>query len=219
MSNLYPFVEALVTAGCLAILVFIAAVVARSRGIWPAVGWTAVGAAWFLLVWELARAGMFEGSRPTARGAALAVMLVPPFAGAAALASQYAAALVRLAAPADLITVQAYRLVAVVALIALAGEALPAWLALPVGLGDSALGLAAISVARRLRAGAPGARSRARVWNLAGIMLATFTMVATLAAGRSTGYFFSLYPLVLLPTFIAPCSLLLHGATLTALRA
>jgi hypothetical protein len=124
---------------------------------------------------------------------------------------------VRPAAPADLIAVQAYRLVAVVALVALAAEALPAWLALPIGLGDSALGLAALSVARALRAARPSAGAQARGWNLAGVALAAFTIVATLAARRSSGYFFSLYPLVLLPTFIAPVSVGLHLVTGRAL--
>jgi hypothetical protein len=77
VSNLYPFIEALVMAGCLAILVFAPAVVARGRGVWTAMAWTAAGGAWFLFVWELARAGVFQGTRPAAPGAALAIVLVP----------------------------------------------------------------------------------------------------------------------------------------------
>lgn len=218
MSNLYPYVEALVIAACLAIVVFATAVIARSRGIGQALAWAAAGLAWFLLVWELARAGLFEGTRAGARGALLLVVAVPLAAGLAGLGSRGGATLTRLASPAELVVVQVYRLVGVVVLVALAGDALPAWLGLPIGLGDSLVGLTALSVSRQLKAPGPAALAQARAWNLAGAAVALFTIIGTLAAARSTGYFFSLYPLVLLPTFIAPLSLLLHAASLKTLR-
>lgn len=168
----------------------------------------AVGLGWFLVVWELARAGGLEGTRGSAPG---------PEVGMVAVALAVGWALLRLRpegrpAVADLVAIQAVRVVAVVALVALAGEALPAWLALPVGVGDSLVGLLAVGISRRLRSGAPGASRAAALWNLSGMALAAFVIAAPIASARSAGYFFSLYPLVLLPTFLAPVSLALHAA-------
>jgi hypothetical protein len=115
------------------------------------------------------------------------------------------------------VTVQAIRIVAVVVLLAFAGEALPAWLALPIGIGDTVLGLTAPWVAGRVRAGASGLGAL-RLWNVIGATIAVFTMVAPVSVAHSTGYFFSLYPLVLFPTFLAPSALLGHLATFHASR-
>lgn len=205
MANLYPYVEAAVMAACLAVILFAALGLAQRRGIWPAFAWAAVGLAWFLLVWELARAGAFEGTRGSGRVAEVAVMLVPLAAGLLLLRWGQSAS----PSPADLVTVQTVRVVAVVVLLAWAGEALPAWLALPIGAGDTLVGLAAPSVGRLVGAGGPRAAA-VRLWNAIGAALAIYTMAAPVASAHSTGYFFSLYPLVLFPTFLAPCALVLH---------
>ncbi|MBI2535630.1 MAG: hypothetical protein HYW06_01370 [Gemmatimonadetes bacterium] len=214
MSSLYPLVEAAVVAACLGVILFAVANVAARRGIWPAMAWAAVGLGWFLVVWQLARAGAFEGTRGSARVVAITAAVVSLALGWALLASSRRAR----SGVADLVTIQASRVVAVVVLLALAGEALPAWLALPIGLGDSLVGLTALGVARRLRGAAAGAARAAQVWNVAGVVLAVFTIAAPIASARSTGYFLSLYPLVLFPTFLAPGALGLHAVTLGALR-
>ena len=206
MSGLYPYVEAAVMAACLAVILFLVAALARQRGIGPAMGWAAVGVGWFLLVWELARSGAFEGTRGSGRLAEAAAILAPLLAVSLLLLRGR----FTLAAPADLVAFQTCRVVALVVLVAYAGEALPGWLALPIGVGDTALGVAAPWVARRARAGAGVAALRS--WNLIGAAIACFTMAAPLASAHATGYFFSLYPLVLLPTFLAPAWLLLHLA-------
>jgi hypothetical protein len=206
MSGLYPYVEAAVMAACLAVILFPVAALARQRGIGPAMGWAAVGVGWFLLVWELARSGAFEGTRGSGRLAEAAAILAPLLAVSLLLLRGR----FTLVPPADLVAFQTCRVVALVVLVAYAGEALPGWLALPIGVGDTALGVAAPWVARRARAGAGVAALRS--WNAIGAAIACFTMAAPLASAHATGYFFSLYPLVLLPTFLAPAWLLLHLA-------
>jgi len=200
MSSLYPYVEAAVMAVCLAVILFPVAALARQRGIGPAMRWAAVGVGWFLLVWELARSGTFEGTRASGRLAEAFVILAPLLAGFLLLLRGR----FTLATPADLVAFQTCRVVALVVLVAYAGEALPGWLALPIGVGDCGLGIAAPWVARRGRG--------VRAWNVIGAAIACFTMAAPVASAHATGYFFSLYPMVLLPTFLAPAWLLLHLA-------
>lgn len=206
MSGLYPYLEAAVMAACLAVILFPVTALARQRGMGPAMRWAAVGVGWFLLVWELARSGTFEGTQASGRLAEVAAILVPLVAGFILLRRGRPTV-----APADLVALQTCRVVAVVVLVAYAGEALPAWLALPIGVGDAALGVTAPWVARQARAGAAGLAAL-RVWNVIGAAIALFTMAAPVASAHASGYFFSLYPLVLFPTFLAPAWLLFHLA-------
>lgn len=215
MSGLYPLVEAAVVAACLCLVLFAVAHVAGRRGTWPAMGRGAVGLGWFLVVWELARAGGFEGTRSSAPGPQIAMVIVALALGWALLLSRQEDR----PAVADLVALQAVRAVGVVALVALAREALPAWLALPIGLGDPLVGLLALGTSRRLRRAAPEAPRAAARWNLFGMVLAAFVIAAPIASAHSTGYFFSLYPLVLIPTFLAPVSLALHLAIRRGLSA
>ena len=213
MSGLYPVVEVAVVAASLAVLLFALAVLAPRRGLWPSMAWTAVGLGWFLVLWELARAGAFDGTRGSGRAAGIMACL-----GTLAVAWALLSA-ARRPGPTvgDLIAIQANRVVAVVVLLALAGEALPAWLAVPIGVGESLVGVLALGVARLVPSNPGGGRAVA-AWNAAGVALAVFTIAAPIASARSAGYFFSLYPLVLFPTFLAPCALALHALTLKALR-
>jgi hypothetical protein len=214
MSSLYPVVEAAVIGACLTIVLYALGTMAGRLGLWPAMARAGVGLGWFLAVWGLARVGAFDGTRGSGRAVEIAVILVSLALGWALLASAQRAG----PSVADLVAIQASRMVAVVVLLALAGEALPAWLALPIGLGDALVGLTALGVARQLRRAAPGAARVTRAWSAAGVALAVFAMAAPIASAHSSGYFFSLYPLVLFPTFLAPCALALHAVTLKALR-
>lgn len=207
MGGLYPYLEAAVMAACLAVILFWVAVLARQRGMGPAMRWAALGVGWFLLVWELARSGAFEGTRASGRLAEVVAILVPLVAGSFLLLRGR----LKMVTPADLVALQACRVVAVVVLVAYAGEALPAWLALPIGVGDTVLGVTAPWVARRARAGTAGLPAL-RLWNVIGAVIACYTMAAPVAAARASGYFFSLYPLVLFPTLLAPSWLLMHLA-------
>jgi hypothetical protein len=102
--------------------------------------------------------------------------------------------------------------------VAYASHALPGWLALPIGSGDILVGIAAIPLATRLRRGSGGRGTAVHLWNISGMALAAFTAVASLAAMRTAGYFLSLYPLVLFPTFLAPASFVLHLLVMARLR-
>jgi hypothetical protein len=126
----------------------------------------------------------------------------------------------------SLIAVQIYRVAGAVFLIAWAAGRLPALFALPAGLGDVAVGLAAPVVARRLADGRPGSHRLAVRWNLAGI--ADLVVAVTLGALTSptplwpealgqANPLISRLPLVLIPVFAVPLSALLHAVALRRL--
>jgi hypothetical protein len=125
-----------------------------------------------------------------------------------------------------LIGVQVYRVIGLVFLILLAQGQLPAHFALPAGWGDVAVGVSAPLVALALSRGVRGARTLALAWNGFGLL------DLVVAVGMGTGYLAPLlapalgaqvdpaaamarFPLILVPTFAVPVSVLLH---LIALR-
>jgi hypothetical protein len=118
------------------------------------------------------------------------------------------------------------RVIGVIWLIALALGELPAAFALPAGLGDIAIGLAAPWVARGLRDG-NGTR-RAFWFNVAGIadFVVAFTIGFLAAPGRQQLLHLSpdtqqisVLPLVLIPTAGVPLLFALHVISLVKLRA
>ncbi len=121
--------------------------------------------------------------------------------------------------------VQVYRAIGVVFLILLAQGQLPAHFALPAGWGDITVGLAAPLVALALARGARGARPLAVSWNVLGLLdlfvavgmgtglLAPFMLGARLPAASAMGTF----PMILVPTFAVPVSVLLHLLALAGL--
>lgn len=131
-----------------------------------------------------------------------------------------------------LIGVQVYRAAGVIFLIAWAAGRMPAAFALPAGIGDIAVGLAAPLVAARVRSGLDGAgaaqtRRVATLWNVLGI--ADLVVAVALGFLTSPSHFQLLasdlpnalitrLPYVLIPTFAVPLSILLHIAALQRLR-
>lgn len=120
-----------------------------------------------------------------------------------------------------LIGVQIYRTVGVVFVILLALGQLPAHFALPAGWGDIAIGLAAPVVALALARGVRGGRALAITWNVLGLL------DLTVAVGMGTGFLapflapgfgprvppaaaMGVFPMILVPTFAVPVSVLLH---------
>jgi hypothetical protein len=98
---------------------------------------------------------------------------------------------------------------------------------LPAGLGDVLVGALAIPVALYVNSGARGGRRAAVGWNLLGIadlvnaltlgFLSTpgsFQMLAFDNPNRLAGTF----PLVMIPAFAVPLSLILHGLSLWQMR-
>jgi hypothetical protein len=128
-----------------------------------------------------------------------------------------------------IIGVQLYRIIGLVFVILLAQGQLPAHFALPAGWGDIVVGLSAPLVALALARGAPGGRTLATAWNVFGLL------DLVVAVGMGTGFLapflapdlgprvpptpaMGVFPLVLVPTFAVPMSVLLHVVALWRLR-
>jgi hypothetical protein len=122
-----------------------------------------------------------------------------------------------------MIGLQLYRAAGFVFLVEWWLGALPGAFALPAGIGDMAIGLAAPFVATRLERGSPRAREMAIRWNALGIadlvvavamgLLTTPGPLHILALNSSSRAITTL-PLVLVPTIAVPFSFLLHFISL-----
>lgn len=126
-----------------------------------------------------------------------------------------------------LIGAQLYRVIGGLFLIAWAVGRMPAIFALPAGIGDVLVGLAAPLVAGRLADGGASSRRTAVWWSVAGI--ADLVVAVAMGASTSPSAIFSpllghanplisRLPFVLIPVFLVPVSLLLHFAALRRLR-
>jgi len=121
---------------------------------------------------------------------------------------------------------QVFRLVGVAFLVVLALGKLPAVFALPAGLGDVAVGLEALLVARGIRRGVVG---RGVLWfNLLGLLdlIVALGIGFTAFPGPARVLFvtpstesIALLPLVLIPTTVVPLAAALHLMSLAKLRA
>jgi hypothetical protein len=127
--------------------------------------------------------------------------------------------------PATLTAVQTYRVVGGVFVALLLVGQLPPVFALPAGLGDLAVGLAAPVIARRLRR---GDRRGARTFHVLGIVdlvvaVGTGFLSAPgpfgVLAGAVTSAPLTLLPLVLVPTTLVPLSVAMHLHVLHGLNA
>jgi hypothetical protein len=190
---------------------------------WVGAGWLA----WVVVSALLAAAGAYRQDP----------LVVRPWIGVA-LAGALAVALVATripvvsriladpGAPALLALPQALRVVGGAFLLVLAMGELPPVFALPAGLGDIAIGVAAPFVARRLRAGRAG---RGAVWfNVLGVVDLVVAVGVGFLAGLGPTRLLDvepstaavgLLPLVLIPTTAVPLALALHVVSLTRLRA
>jgi hypothetical protein len=127
-----------------------------------------------------------------------------------------------------IVGVQLYRVIGVVFLILLAQGQLPAHFAAPAGWGDVAVGLSAPLVALALERGMRGGRTLAAVWNV--FALADLFV----AVGMGSGFLapilspelgprvapapaMGVFPLILVPAFAVPVSVLLHLIALARL--
>jgi hypothetical protein len=126
--------------------------------------------------------------------------------------------------------VQLYRVIGATFLVLMAQGQVPAHFALPAGWGDIAVGLTAPLVALALARRATGSRALAAGWNVFGLL------DLVVAVGMGTGYLAPLlapqlgaqvppaaamgvFPLVLVPTFAVPVSIMLHLLGLIRLAA
>jgi hypothetical protein len=150
--------------------------------------------------------------------ALLALRLSPPFRRAVSAAPLPA-----------MIGVQLYRTIGVVFLILLALGQVPAHFALPAGWGDIAIGATAPLVALALARRAAGARGLAVGWNVVGLLdlvvavgMGTGLLASWLAPGIGARVppagTMGVFPMILVPTFAVPVSVLLHLLALGRLR-
>lgn len=124
--------------------------------------------------------------------------------------------------------VQVYRIIGAVFLVLLAQGQVPAHFALPAGWGDVTVGLAAPLVALALARGARSARLLAVSWNVFGLLdlavavgmgtgfLAPFLAPQLGSRVPSTGAM-GVFPMILVPAFAVPVSVLLHVLALGGL--
>ena len=126
-----------------------------------------------------------------------------------------------------IVRLQFYRALGVIFVILYAAGRLPGLFAWPAGVGDTLVGLLApFAASTYLRSPQDGA-GRLRLWNLLGItdlVVAVTTGFLTspsplqMAAFDHPNTLISMYPLVLIPVYMVPLSILLHLASLYQLR-
>ncbi|MFL5403686.1 MAG: hypothetical protein ACJ8BF_12785 [Gemmatimonadales bacterium] len=196
-----------------------------------------IGAAIFLTVWL--GAVLFLAPAPAsllARDQFFLNPLIPPFLilppAVILLALWLSPAFRRVLAVASLpqlVGIQFYRTIGVVLLILLALGQVPPHFAVPAGWGDIGVGLTAPLVGLALARGVRGGRTLAAWWNAFGLL------DLVVAVGMGTGFLAPLlapdlgarvppvaamgvFPMIVVPTFTVPMSVLLHLVALARLR-
>jgi len=173
------------------------------------IGSVVVAAAWLLGVFLLGGAGndVLPPRIPVALSATLLVgyllLLSPTFRRIIAAVPQH-----------WLIGIQVFRILGAVWLVSYFAGGLPGLFALPAGIGDVATGLVAPFVAYAWYRGKPYARSAAIAWNLFGMADLVNAVVLATLTGAGAGIVF---PLVLIPAYGVPRSLLIHSYSLIRL--
>ncbi len=121
------------------------------------------------------------------------------------------------ATQASLVALQFWRIEGLIFLILMALGQLPVLFALPAGIGDLLVGLAAPFVARYFNQ--PGGRRLAIIWNFLGMLdLVDATTLAILSIPGPIRLFYTSpdsslvagFPVALIPTFLVPLSFMLH---------
>jgi hypothetical protein len=197
----------------------------------PAVLWIG-GAAivgWLVLAFVLAKSGFFESDPQTTLLTPIGpAVVVPTLVGCALLALAPVRSAIASIPLHWLVGVQFYRVAGAVFLVAWLQDDMPAQFALPAGIGDVLVGLAAPFVALNLaRVGVDRAWPRVTAWCALGIAdLAVAVTCGFLTAPSSFQQFalsdpnaaITSYPMVLIPAFAVPASIVLHVYVLARLR-
>ena len=183
---------------------------------------------WFALAYYLGRQNVYWGpNNPTVPTIQFGI-LVPIMIGLVLLTRSPRIARLLDALPMSwLVGVQFYRVLGGVFLLLWSAGHLPWQFALPAGIGDVATGILAVVVAGMLASKASGAHSAAYAWCLFGIadLIVAVSMGALTSPGLThfvaldgPNMLISAYPLVMIPTFAVPLSIILHGVCLWKLR-
>jgi len=126
-----------------------------------------------------------------------------------------------------IVGVQFYRALGLMFLVLFAAGRLPAVFALPAGIGDVIVGLVAPVIGIAYARNPHKAAGLVRSWNLFGIVdlivavgtgLLTSPSPVQMLAFDAPNELISAYPLVMVPVFLVPLSILLHLASLKKLR-
>jgi hypothetical protein len=186
---------------------------------------------WFALAIVLARAGVWEtqpdDAFPPPPNIAFAIA-VPTILGSMLVRSGAFRRWISRVPLHVLVGVQLYRVLGVLFLIAYAQGDMPAEFALPAGIGDILVGLAAVIVAvALLKRGEQRARPLVLAWCAFGILdlvvavatgfLSAPSPIQQLALDDPNAAIVS-YPFVLIPTFLVPVSIILHVYVIARLR-
>lgn len=173
--------------------------------------------AWFALIWLIAPTGVFRvfPVLPLAIFVPVAVGLV------LIMRSSRIAAVLDALPPSWPVGLQVYRVFGGAFLVQLALGHLSPVFALPAGIGDVAVGVLALPVAFYLARYEASGRAIAVGWNMLGIL--DLVVAITLGFLASTGRLGIaprplVYPLVMVPAFAVPLSLILHGVSLWQLK-
>lgn len=175
--------------------------------------------AWFVVAWWLSRREFFVvagNELPRIQYA----LLVPIIAGSWWILSSPRLRAVVTAVPQSwLVGVQVYRALGAMFLLLWARGQMPGEFAIPAGTGDVIVGVTAPFVAWLNARGAPAAASVTRIWNVFGILdlvvavttgfLTSPSPLQTLAFEQPNLLIIA-YPLVMVPAFLVPLSIILH---------
>jgi hypothetical protein len=125
-----------------------------------------------------------------------------------------------------MVGVQAYRGLGSIFLILYGWRLLPGVFALPAGFGDTLVGLSALLVAALYATGSPNREWLVAAWNLLGIADLVIAVGTGFLSAPGPAQLFSFaapnvlvgaYPLVMIPIYAVPLSIVVHAASLTRL--
>jgi hypothetical protein len=183
---------------------------------------------WLAVVWNLAVNGVFQpvpgvASLPKLPIAIFAPVIIGLFV---LLRSKSIAALLDATPASWLIALQTYRIFGGIFLANWVNGTIAGAFAWPAGIGDMLTGIMALPVALRLASGAENGRSAAIAWNIFGLFdFAVAITMGTLSAPGPLQIFgldipasLVAYPIVLIPAFAVPSSILLHALSIRQLR-
>jgi len=183
--------------------------------------------AWLFVVIELAQGGIFRPGAVPAPAIPLAVILPVILALPLLVRSRNVAAAIDAVPPSWLIGLQVYRVLGAVFLVRWAAGQLPGEFALPAGIGDVLVGLLALPVAFYVHSSPRGSQAIAYGWNVLGILDLALALTMGILTSPDRTQMLALdqpnvgvgtYPLVMIPTFAVPLSLILHGLSLWQLH-
>lgn len=181
---------------------------------------------WLAAVWVMALDGAFVPRPGSARFLIPIAIFLPLLAFLPiVLRSARLGEILDATPPSWLVGLQLYRVFGAIFLVAWAQGKLASIFALPAGIGDVTVGLLALPAAYYLAAGGRGGRAAATTWNVLGLL--DFTVATGIGILSSPAVHLIVadqpsigagtYPLVLIPTFAVPSSILLHSLSLRQL--